>query len=154
MRLSRKVVVHVANDVLANIERMAEESFPNESGGALMGYWSEEEKTVVITNVVGPGPNAKHARYSFVPDYEFQEQQIAEIYSTSGRLRTYLGDWHSHPDGPASLSNTDKRTLKNIADFPKARAEKPLMILLSGVPAKWKRNAWILKSRLCAAEFA
>ena len=143
----RKVIIHDVDSVLADIERMADQSFPNESGGSLMGYWDKSGREVVITDVVEPGPKARHARTSFTPDYEFQEQRIADIYSASGRIHTYLGDWHSHPNGPAALSGTDTRTLKNIASFPQARAAKPIMILLSGRPEVWKVTAWSLSFR-------
>ena len=73
----------------------ARRCLPNETGGAFMGYWSDPN-TVVITDVIGPGPNAKHTRYSFHPDVEYHAAEIDRIYSQSGRINTYLGDWHTH----------------------------------------------------------
>lgn len=96
-----------------------------------MGYWISNYSEVVVTDVIGPGPNAVHERAKYVPDHDFQEGEIQKIYYQSGRLKTYLGDWHSHPEGSSYLSSVDKRTLKRIADYPEARASKALMIIVA-----------------------
>lgn len=141
----RKIKVHVAAGVLDAAEFVAQQHFPNEAGGALMGYWSEDGKEVVVTDLIGPGPSATHRPASFKPDYAFQEKEIERLYVESERVNTYLGDWHTHPNGPAALSGTDTRTLKNIASFPQARADAPIMLLLSGRPGQWRVTAWQLK---------
>ncbi|MBW3628883.1 MAG: Mov34/MPN/PAD-1 family protein [Gemmatimonadetes bacterium] len=68
-------------------------------------------------------------------------QSIARIYAASGRVDTYLGDWHTHPGAGAYLSSTDLSTLHRIADCRTARAPTPLMIVLAGGPA-WKVAGW------------
>jgi integrative and conjugative element protein (TIGR02256 family) len=69
-----------------------------------MGYWVEPCIELRITKMIGPGLNAFHGATSFYPDYDWQEEQIAEIYRTTGRVETYLGDWHFHPFGSDRLS--------------------------------------------------
>src|SRR2546425_707963 len=85
----------------ATYEKMlaeAERTLPNETGGVLIGYWAVPFREVVLTAVVGPGPQALHDTDIFIPDPEYQEAEIARCYEESGRLHTYLGDWHTHPD--------------------------------------------------------
>ena len=103
---------------------------PNETGGVLVGYWLEDSEGVVITDVVGPGPGAKHGKISFVPDASYHESEIARLYEESGRLHTYLGDWHSHPDSTTRLSLTDRHTLLKIAKHVDARVSTPLMAVV------------------------
>lgn len=119
--------------------------FPRETGGVLLGYWVREPPTpatgaqaatiigpeVVITSFLGPGPSAIHGVDSFVPDHAFQDCEIAKIYEKSDRRITYLGDWHSHPRGTASLSWKDRRTLRRIACSDGARAPIPLMFVVA-----------------------
>ena len=112
---------------------------PKETGGVLMGYQAGGD--IVVTTVIGPGPNAVHGGYSFVPDYEFQEIEIARVYKDSGRISVYLGDWHTHPDGLDRLSEPDRRTLKAISNYRDARIEKPVMAVLWGTGA-WNIAAW------------
>lgn len=113
---------------------------PKETGGVLMGY--QQEGDVVVTAVIGPGPNATHCRFSFIPDYNFQEEEIARAYKESGRVCVYLGDWHTHPDGSDRLSHADRKTLKAISNFQAARMNKPLMVILWGRAGSWSITAW------------
>mgnify|MGYP002029289813 CR=1 FL=1 len=125
---------------------LADSSFPQETGGLLMGYFDDQSKDVVVTDIIGPGPKGSHKRMSFVPDYEFQEKEIARIYEETNRTSTYLGDWHTHPKGHASLSGQDLNTLCNIAFYPKARVPSPIMVLLAGNKAQWQVRFWQLQT--------
>lgn len=118
---------------------------PLETGGILMGYWSLTRSEVVITHTIGAGPAAIHRRSSFEPDSTYQQKQIDQIYAESGRLYTYLGDWHSHPIPCEQLSRRDKRTLLLIGTDRRARASIPIMGIVT------KRQEWTLtlwKARL------
>lgn len=115
---------------------------PLETGGNLMGYWSGANEAVV-TQIVGPGPDAVHAPYGFRPDYDFQEREIARIFRGTAGHVTYLGDWHTHPgSGAAHLSTKDRKTIRAIAGSADAQAPRPLTILLTGGPDDWGVAAW------------
>jgi integrative and conjugative element protein (TIGR02256 family) len=114
---------------------------PHETGGVLLGYWGKESGEAVVTNIVGPGPDATHSATRFVPDYEFQENEIARLYEESHRRLEYLGDWHSHPEGGGKLSKLDRRTLRTIGWSRPARVEHPIMVVIAGGP-EWSLHAW------------
>jgi integrative and conjugative element protein (TIGR02256 family) len=113
--------------------------YPKETGGVLMGYWSAQE--VVITDIIGPGPKAFHGRNSFNPDALWQEKEITSIYNDSGRIHTYLGDWHTHPNGSRRLSIKDLGVMVRTATYKPARAAQPIMGILHNNPA-WKLAVW------------
>ena len=121
--------------MLNEFRRMA----PKETGGVVMGYKLKE--TFYITDVVGPGKKAVHDNNSFLPDNNFHEKEIARIYNESGRIHTYLGDWHTHPGQRPYLSARDKKTLRNISAFKPSRLPEPLMIILGASPFQIK--AWV-----------
>jgi integrative and conjugative element protein (TIGR02256 family) len=114
-----------------------------ETGGILMGYWTDEFM-IVATHCIGPGPNATHERHRFSPDHEWHVDEVARHYAASGRVETYLGDWHTHPDEScAGLSRLDRAAMRRIAASPDARAPAPLMMVLIGAPEDWRYSAWI-----------
>lgn len=128
----------VSNSLLVEAERVS----PYETGGCLIGYWVVPFKEVVVTQAIGPGPNAVHKKYEFKPDHEWQESEIARIYQESGRLHTYLGDWHTHPNtSNTRLSCRDLQTLNRIAKCESARAQVPLMAILAG-SYSWTAKIW------------
>lgn len=134
--------------LLTTMTRNADAHAPNETGGVLLGYWASAAATqsggvdAVVTAVVGPGPRAEHRPFTFAPDYDYQEQEIARVYEESGRRWQYLGDWHTHPEGGPWLSDKDLATLTRIAEAPAARATSPVMLVLVG-GAPWAPHAWI-----------
>ncbi len=128
--------------VLAEMEAEAERHFPSESGGVLLGYRPPgHRRALQVTEVVGPGPRARHRRHRFEPDGAWQATEIAAAYERSGRTVTYLGDWHSHPRGSGRPSGLDRATARKIARSPKARAPRPLLIILFGEPESWRLAA-------------
>ena len=137
-------VAWIASQVLRSICQEATATAPLETGGILLGYWSESPVAPVITYAIGPGPAAKHERSRFVPDHEFHEIEVARLWNSNPAIQ-YLGDWHSHPGAAGYLSEPDFATLRRIAKSRKARAPRPLMVILEHGP--WNPVAWSLRSR-------
>lgn len=125
--------------LLDEMTALAMRAHPNETGGVLIGY--DAGNGVVVTAITGPGPKAVHDLDAFIPDYTYQNGEIVRIYRESERRHTYLGDWHSHPDGGAILSSKDKRTLRRIANHRPARVPAPIMGILAG-GACWDFAVW------------
>lgn len=142
-------IAWVANKLIDGMASEADTWSPKESGGILLGYWVSEDE-VVVTDMIGPGPNAVHRRSSFTPDEKWQEKEVARIYQRSGRVATYLGDWHSHPYGTKELSFKDIMVMFRIACHKPARAKTPIMGILWN-RLEWKFALWSLSPR-CLAE--
>lgn len=131
----------ISSAVLEFLRREADSAAPLETGGVLLGYWSEAPTSPVVTHVLGPGPQAIHEHDRFVPDYEFHDREVARLYRKSNGGLAYIGDWHSHPGNPGYLSKSDYATLCRIAASPTARAPRPLMVILAFGPA-WEPVVW------------
>jgi integrative and conjugative element protein (TIGR02256 family) len=106
----------------------------------LMGYQVGPE--TVVSNTIGPGPDARHSETAYLPDHEYQEVEVARMYAHSGRRTTYLGDWHTHPNGRLYLSRTDASTLKAISAHSPARVHEPVMAIVAGIVGDWRMGAW------------
>lgn len=136
-------VVWIADVIEQALIAEAARHFPRETGGLLLGYWATPFSELVITDAVGPGPRAVHQLTGFHPDTAYQAAEIARRYEASGRLHTYIGDWHTHPNGSHRLSRLDRQTLRRIADYGPARAPIPIMAILAG-GAPWRLAVWRL----------
>jgi len=137
------VTLWLRRDVIRGMLAEFADSFPLESGGVLMGYWSDET-TLVCSTLIGPGPEATHAKHGFAPDHRWQLDRIAEVYKATKTVEAYLGDWHTHPgEEEAALSRKDRRTLSRIARESGARAPKPAMVVMHGTVNKPDIAGWI-----------
>jgi integrative and conjugative element protein (TIGR02256 family) len=104
---------------------------PNETGGMLVGYLAADDPmSVVITGAIKTGPRSTRKPHRFVPDGRWQQQQLERLYAQSGRIATYLGDWHSHPRGPLLPSAGDTKTARRVARSARARSAHPLTLLI------------------------
>lgn len=131
----------LSQQVLAGLIAEAEQKSPNETGGILLGYRAPATSEPVVTAWIGPGPNAIHESDRFAPDHHFQSDKLAQLYAQSRRTLNYLGDWHTHPGGAGYLSQKDKAVLRQIATHRRARAPRPLMLILAPGPC-WIPHIW------------
>jgi integrative and conjugative element protein (TIGR02256 family) len=132
----------IAVQLAAQIAEEANSYELEETGGMLLGYWSGPG-SVVITGTIGPGPEARRGRTWFLPDQRWQVAELADVYEASGRVTTYLGDWHTHPGGAPIPSRRDRRTLRAVRRSPAARAPQPLMLII-GPRADSRPFLWCL----------
>lgn len=134
--------VWISRTIGRELKELADEYFPLEVGGILAGYLSNE--SAVVTDIVGPGPLAQHRRETFLPDHSYQTEEMHRIFWESKGRASYLGDWHTHPQGPPDLSSLDIRTMRTIAESPEARCPNPVMILLAQAQIDWMTRAFCL----------
>ncbi|WP_377830506.1 Mov34/MPN/PAD-1 family protein [Bradyrhizobium lupini] len=141
--LMSQVSVWLSAQTLSSLRTEADRLFPLETGGALIGYWSDAD-TVVVTEFVGPGPDSVHRRSSYQHDHELEASQIAVHYHRSGGSHVYIGDWHTHPEARSGdLSWTDRRSIRRVINSREARARRPLMVVLFGNPEHWTPSVWV-----------
>lgn len=108
-----------------------------ETGGGLFGY--ETRDAWVIEKALGPGPRARHERFRLVCDHNYLQEAIDRELAASDGTRYYLGDWHTHPLGPARPSGRDRATAASIASNPTVGLRRPLVLIQSTVP--WGRSS-------------
>lgn len=151
--------IYLSRSIHQWILTRARSSYPLETGGVLVGYWSSDWKSVLVTGVIGAGPAATNERTSFTPDSEWQADQLARLYEESGRRHGYLGDWHSHPNVVPRPSWRDRLVARKIARSEPARAPRALM-LIAGIGSDGTdtiagysyRRAWLRTAQLKLVE--
>lgn len=119
---------------------------PLEAGGILLGWRDAETK--IVSDLLGPGPHALHGRHALVPDHRWQTERIRTAFRDSKGDLDYLGDWHTHPDGLAAMSELDRKTLNRIGK----RVRGALMVIAAGGAADWTYGGWAhTRSRMLGA---
>lgn len=74
----------------------------------------DHKKGIVVTDVIGPGPNAEHGLFHFIPDYSFHISESSRIYNSSNRVSFYLGDWQSHLNSSSYVRLIEKHVKKDF----------------------------------------
>jgi proteasome lid subunit RPN8/RPN11 len=84
------------------IRREAEQAYPHECCGILLGTMNEASRTVTATVACDNISHEAERHYSIDP-----QQVIAAMKLARTRGENIIGFYHSHPDHPAQCSATD-----------------------------------------------
>lgn len=101
-----------------------------ETGGVISGF-IKEDKSIVITNVSGPGPKSVRDSNRFSKDIEYCQNFLDELYVNSNKQKVYIGEWHSHPSSNNKPSGIDIKNLSEIAIQKEYLTDFPIMIIFS-----------------------
>ncbi|MBA7714425.1 hypothetical protein ES703_123447 [subsurface metagenome] len=84
-----------------------------ETGGVLIGRLSLARRFVTVSRILEAPPDSKRAQASFILGTEGLTRAVQRIRKRSGGLLSYIGTWHSHPQG-GGASPIDKNGLERL----------------------------------------
>ncbi|WP_430908046.1 ThiF family adenylyltransferase [Maribacter sp. 2-571] len=119
--------IHISKSVLKVIEEVTRLHYPNEFGGVFTGYKSDEK--FIITDILIPDAY-ENGRTVFIREPGTLNERLKLLHEISDGKIHYLGEWHSHPDGPASPSSTDNNAMKEISKDENIKIDKPLLMIV------------------------
>lgn len=122
--------VRITRSAIEVIERESLSSLQVETGGVIAGLGNFLDNNLVLTDVSQPGPNAIRKRHLFQRDHIFCQKFLDRVAADSTGEKDYLGEWHKHFEIDPKPSETDLRTLTEIARNAKYHVSAPLMLII------------------------
>lgn len=120
---------------------------PREVGGWLLGYWTGDDRHLVVTHATPPGPKGSIGGVRV--SARGHRARFDEAWTVSSGDVTFLGDWHTHPGGPVEPSDTDRRALSKLASNSDYGTPRPLMAIAETPRWPWRQTpgdlAWYLR---------
>ena len=113
------------------IEKMILESrahYPKEFGGILIGRYSDDLNTAIITDIIIPA-EYDNSRSHFVRGNEGIEERLNAEFNKNPSI-IYLGEWHTHPNSSPNPSQIDIRTLIALSEANTVLIENPIMLII------------------------
>jgi len=102
---------------------------PNEFGGIIVGYYSNDFSKVTITEFLN-AQEYKSSRYYFERGIKGLKSELKRLYNKQPK-EYYVGEWHSHPNGSTEFSMTDLSTMQQISNRKSVKIENPLLLIIS-----------------------
>lgn len=102
-----------------------------ETGGTLLGGFDSAARVVWIDEATGPPPDSRLSEAYFEHGIEGVEEAIAVRRVATARVTSFVGMWHSHPEGPSSPSPIDESGMRELV-WPVASAPPRALILIAG----------------------
>lgn len=106
--------VRIRQGLFDRLIQQALEAAPNETGGILIGLVAKKQKTIFITRLLDAPSDSDHRPYAFKIGINDIPDQVRSIMQKTSNLIRYVGEWHSHPQGPSSLSQADQETVQQL----------------------------------------
>lgn len=94
-----------------------------------MGYYSDDNKTVVIRETVLP-KEFRASKFSFERGSKGLKSVLEKMYKQLPSL-VYVGEWHTHPDNPAIPSSTDLMALRQLVKDEGVLINNPILLIIS-----------------------
>lgn len=118
-----------ADDKLLNsLVEKGKSYYPNEFGGFLVGYYSDENRRLHITDTILP-KSFKASKYSFERSTKGIEKKL-ENYFKETPMKFYVGEWHTHPDNSPIPSSTDVSAINVIINNKNTYLGNPVLLII------------------------
>jgi integrative and conjugative element protein (TIGR02256 family) len=122
------LTISIEDNTLNELLNIGKKHFPNEFGGFLVGYYSDDNKHLNITNHILPN------KYNGTPVlFERETVGIASQLKThfsETPQKYYVGEWHTHPMCVPFPSGTDFAAMKDIAENKAVAIKNPALIII------------------------
>ncbi|WP_158616951.1 Mov34/MPN/PAD-1 family protein [Corallococcus exercitus] len=125
--------MHLPQGLMRKLLKLCRSSTRHETGGILVGHYSQALDCARVRNVSAPPPDSARGPTWF--ERGTNGLQALLDRSWNSRRDHYLGEWHFHPFAAPIPSATDVRQLMAIARDPRYRCPEPLLLIVGGDPA-------------------
>lgn len=119
--------LEVKDELLNKLLEIGKTHYPREFGGFLIGYYSEDNMNLYITDTILP-KKYKVSEYSFERSIKGIENELTEFYTENPR-KIYIGEWHTHPDNSPTPSATDISAINTIINS-KNTIPNPVLLII------------------------
>ncbi len=100
-----------------------------ETGGILIGYYTSDKSTAIVTEASGPPRDSRRGPTWFQRGVAGLTSLLGELWRQSQRTH-YLGEWHYHPSPSVEPSQEDIDQMVSISTSPNYRCQEPIMLVV------------------------
>ena len=134
----------MSNEQIETITTIAKNAGTYETGGILIGCYTDALDCALLTKIVGPAKDSSAGKYWFRRGVRGLQDLINRYWKNNRSY--YLGEWHFHPFAPPTPSSQDIKQMKNIAYSHSYNCPEPLLLIIGGDPeANYTIKAFVFK---------
>jgi integrative and conjugative element protein (TIGR02256 family) len=113
-----------------------------ETGGILIGFYTEPHDVAVVTRVEPPPRDSRRGRTWFERGTHGLRALLRELWVS--RREYYLGEWHLHPSAPPIPSGDDITQMLAFARSPQFHCSEPILVIVGGsATTSWRLSAHV-----------
>ena len=122
--------LRIGEQAAARLLQFSVRSDRKETGGILVGFYTETLDCAVVTTVSGPPADSQSTKTWFARGVRGLQRWLERLWRTEGDY--YIGEWHAHPGAVPVPSLRDIEQLQQIAASELYRCPEPLLLIIGG----------------------
>lgn len=127
--------LQIKGNVISKIQRYCIKANKAETGGIIIGYYSNNNCMANVTAAYGPPPDSKSGSTWFYRGFVGLQLIIDRAWEKG---KYYLGEWHYHPSAKPCPSECDIDQMINIAQDIDYKCPEAILFIIGGD----KNNGW------------
>jgi integrative and conjugative element protein (TIGR02256 family) len=132
----------ITREVLESILTHCRDAGNAETGGILIGEYSDRHDCAMVHQATGPTEDSVATRTRFRRGTAGLQKLLDRLWRRERRY--YLGEWHFHPGAAPEPSGIDRRQLLSIARDPGYHCPEPVLVIIGGnPPGEWTAAAYV-----------
>jgi integrative and conjugative element protein (TIGR02256 family) len=124
--------VRVSARAAAQLRKFRNQRLPNETGGVLLGDMDTRRRIVHIGLALPSPADSVEWPDMYIRGAEGLRERVNQLHSFSGGQLSYVGEWHSHPDGVASTPSQQDLVALEILEREMRAEGLPTVMLIQG----------------------
>lgn len=105
---------------------------PNETGGVLLGKFDVDRRVLYVASVLSSPPDSVEWPNMYIRGAEGLQSNVELVNRITGGELSYVGEWHSHPDGHGSDPSDDDRSAHQMIVDEMGKTGLPGVVLIQG----------------------
>lgn len=142
--------VEIQSSVLSALERYCRGAGLSETGGILVGRYSEDLSLAIVCEATPPPTDSRRGRAWFVRGVNGLRDMLGKRWRAKERTY-YVGEWHFHPATHVEPSSDDFEQMLEISRARQYECREPLLLILGAGQNQGQR---IFRAFVCPAEDA
>lgn len=123
--------VELQASVLGALDRYCRGAGSVETGGILIGSYSDDFTLAIVREATPPPTDSKQGRFWFVRGVSGLREILGKRWQANERT-FYIGEWHFHPANHVEPSSDDFAQMIEISRDREYDCKEPLLLILGG----------------------
>lgn len=123
-------ILKILHDPWKYIESECSKADGRETGGILIGYYSDDRTTATVTEATAPPKDSSYGHNWFQRGVAGLKSLLARRWKNTGRRTFYIGEWHFHPIEKVVPSKDDYKQMQDISNSTNYHCNEPIMLII------------------------
>lgn len=131
----------ISQNLINEIHELCHVSLPNETGGILIGSYTDNYTCAKITEVLKAPTDSESGPTWFFRGTSGVKKKLDRLWKEKKQF--YIGEWHYHPNSSSNLSYQDVKQMISISNDYAYKCPEPILLIIGGNQLSWEYSSYV-----------